>query len=68
MIIAFMGNDGSGKTSIAKELHKFFKEVGMDVYYKHEYDYALLKYFLRLMGKKNLLRTRKEMIVDKKNV
>lgn len=66
MIITFIGNDGSGKTTIAKDIYAIFKELGFDVLYKHEYDYVLLKYIFRLIGKNNLEKSRKEMLVEKK--
>jgi len=47
-----MGYDGSGKTTIAKHLKKFFKKLGFDVAYKHEYDYAILRVFRILAAKK----------------
>jgi thymidylate kinase len=66
MLIAFMGNDGSGKTTLAKEICKFFQELGFDTFYKHEYEYVLLKQFFKLIGEKHLEKSRKEMIVEKK--
>jgi thymidylate kinase len=30
MIIAFMGNDGSGKTTIAWQIHKFLTSLGFE--------------------------------------
>lgn len=59
MIITFLGNDGSGKTTLAKETYNFFKSLGFDVVYHHEYQYALLKFLFRLIGNK-----RKDNMVD----
>jgi thymidylate kinase len=59
MIIAFMGNDGSGKTTLAKEVVKMLKTLGMEVHYRVEFDYFLLSHFLRLLGKEKVSRARK---------
>jgi len=64
MIIAFMGNDGSGKTTIAKELIKIFRDLEFEVIYKHEYQYTILKLLFKLLGKR-IESGRKKMIVDK---
>jgi thymidylate kinase len=58
MIIAFMGNDGSGKTTLAKEVVKMLKTLGMDVRYQVEFDYFLLSHFLRLLGREKVSRAR----------
>jgi thymidylate kinase len=66
MIIALIGNDGSGKTTVAKELAGVFKDIGFDVVYKHEYDYAILKFLFRIGGKERIEKARQEMLVDRK--
>src|SRR3989344_4342003 len=68
MIISFSGNDGSGKTTIAKELYHFFSMLGLNIFYKHEYDYTFLKYVLKIIGKKNLKKSRKEMLGNKNSL
>jgi thymidylate kinase len=66
MIIAFMGNDGSGKTTISRQIHKFFADLGFETIYKHEYEYAILRFLFKLIGKKKLEKSRNEMMVQKK--
>jgi thymidylate kinase len=66
MIITFMGNDGSGKTTISRQIHKFFSNVGFETVYKHEYEYATLRFLFKLVGEKKLERSRNEMLVQKK--
>lgn len=66
MIIAFMGNDGSGKTTLSWQIHKFFIGLGFETIYKHEYEYAILGFFFRLVGRKKIDKSRKEMLVQKK--
>jgi thymidylate kinase len=51
MIIAFMGNDGSGKTTIAWQIHKFFTDLGFETIYKHEHEYVILGFLLKLIRK-----------------
>jgi thymidylate kinase len=53
MIIAFMGNDGTGKTTLAWQIHKFFTELGFEAIYKHEHQYVILRFLLKLLGKEN---------------
>jgi len=66
MIMAFMGNDGSGKTTIAKELVKIFRDLGFEVVYKHEYQYTILRLFFKIIGMEKIESERKEMIVEKR--
>jgi len=66
MIISLMGNDGSGKTTIANKLYNFFNENDVRVDYIHEYDYQILKIFFRMMGKKRLEKSRANLIEHKK--
>jgi len=66
MIISFIGNDGSGKTTIAKQLKKILEHAGMDVIYEHEYDYAILNFFLKFMNKEKLERSKIELSKEKK--
>jgi hypothetical protein len=51
MIIAFMGNDRSGKTTISWQIHKFFTDLGFETIYEHEYEYAILGFLFRLVGR-----------------
>jgi len=66
MIITLMGNDGSGKTTIAKELMKIFRELGSEVIYKHEYQYTILKFLFRVIGLEKIESERKKMLVERK--
>jgi thymidylate kinase len=66
MIIAFMGNDGSGKTTISRQIYEFFTDVGFKTVYKHEYEYAILRSLFRLVGEKKIEKSRKEMLDQKK--
>jgi thymidylate kinase len=66
MIIAFMGNDGSGKTTISWQIHKFFTDLGFETIYKHEYEYAILRFLFKLVGDEKTERSRNEMLVQKK--
>jgi len=65
MIIAFMGNDGSGKTTIAKEFVKIFRDLGFEVIYKHEYEYTILKLLFRIVGMEKIRSEKKKMIVER---
>jgi thymidylate kinase len=65
MIIAFMGNDGGGKTTIAKEFVKIFRDLGFEVIYKHEYEYTILKLLFRAVGMEKIRSERKKMIVER---
>lgn len=66
MIITFIGNDGSGKTTISKEVYGFFKQLGFDVSYKHEYDYVFLRILFRIVGKQIVQKSRNEMLIENK--
>lgn len=66
MIIAFMGNDGSGKTTISRQIEKFFTDLGFETIYKHEYEYAILRFLFKLAGQKRIEKSRDEMLVQKK--
>ncbi|MEM2487617.1 MAG: hypothetical protein QXR44_03390 [Thermoproteota archaeon] len=61
-----MGNDGSGKTTLAKELTNIFKDLGFEVIYKHEYEYAVLKFLFKVVGMEKIDRERKRMLVERK--
>lgn len=60
-----MGNDGSGKTTVIREVNSFFEELGFDTFHKHEYEYMLIKYLFKLVGAKNLEKSRQAMIIEK---
>jgi thymidylate kinase len=49
MIISFMGNDGSGKTTLAWQIHKFFTGLGFETIYKHEHEYVILGFLLKVI-------------------
>jgi thymidylate kinase len=66
LIIALIGNDGSGKTTTSRELAKIFREIGFETIYKHEYDYVFLKYLFKLTGRRKVEQSRKEMLEQKK--
>jgi thymidylate kinase len=51
MIIAFMGNDGSGKTTIAWQIHKFFSDLGFETIYEHEHQYLILRFLFKFVMK-----------------
>jgi len=62
MIITLMGNDGSGKTTIAKDLVRIFKDLGYEVIYKHEYNYTILRFLFRIIGMEKIETERKKML------
>ena len=66
MIIAFMGNDGSGKTTVSWQIQKFFTGLGFETIYKHEYEYAILRSLFKLVRKEKIEKLRNEMLVQKK--
>jgi len=66
MIIAFSGNDGTGKTTIIKNIIPIFKELGFKVIYRHEYDYLILKYLFKIFGEKKVEKERKKMLIEQK--
>lgn len=62
MIITFLGNDGSGKTTMANELLRDFKAKGFDVFYKHEYQYVFLKFIFKIIGEKTRVKVVDKMV------
>jgi len=66
MIIAFMGNDGSGKTTIAKEFVGIFSDLGFKVIYRHEHQYTILKFLFGIIGMERVQSERKRMIAEKR--
>jgi thymidylate kinase len=66
MIIAFMGNDGSGKTTISRQVHRFFTDLGFETIYKHEYEYAILRFLFKLIGKEKVEKSQNKMLYQKK--
>jgi len=51
VIIAFMGMDGTGKTTICKTLERMLKKMGYVTAYREEFNYFLLEYFLKAVRK-----------------
>jgi thymidylate kinase len=51
MIITFMGNDGTGKTTLAWQIHKSFTDLGFETRYKHEHEYVILRFLVKLLRK-----------------
>jgi thymidylate kinase len=47
MIIAFIGVDGTGKTTNSHSLNRELKEMGFSVEYRHEFEYFLLSGLVR---------------------
>ena len=62
MIVSFSGNDGSGKTTIAKEFKKTLTNAGFQVQYRQEFDYFLLKYLLKLFPQKTVQKERSSFV------
>lgn len=56
-----MGNDGSGKTTIAKAIETKLKELGLDVEYHPGFNHTTLDFLLKLFGK-NVNKTRKKFL------
>jgi len=52
MIIAFSGNDGSGKTTISAHVYEKLKSLGMTVEYRRGFEYFFLRFPLSLFGKR----------------
>jgi glycosyltransferase involved in cell wall biosynthesis len=63
MIIAFMGNDGSGKTTLARKLLENLRASGFDVRYKAEFNYFLLDIFSKLFRKERIYKIKKLSLV-----
>ena len=51
MIVAFMGNDGSGKTTISMHVYRMLLSKGLQVYYKPEFDYFLIRFIMKSLSK-----------------
>lgn len=66
MIIAFMGIDGSGKTTLSKALYDKLKQQGIDVLYKEEFKYFLLKYIFNLFGSRRVELLRKKFLEERR--
>ncbi|MEM3666745.1 MAG: nucleotidyltransferase family protein [Candidatus Bathyarchaeia archaeon] len=58
MIIAFMGNDGSGKTTMAKRFVERLRALGFDAQYRAEFNYFLLSHLLRFFGEERVKKAR----------
>ena len=54
MIIAFIGNDGSGKTSLASSIAERLKEAGLPVEYRSGGDHLLLTWLQKLFPEKTV--------------
>jgi thymidylate kinase len=68
MIIAFMGNDGSGKTTLAKEFVGRLRVLGMDVHYRAEFNYFLLGFLFRLLGEGKINKSRRLFLTKESKV
>ena len=68
MIIALSGNDGSGKTTICKALLGDLQELGLNVIYRHEYDYLFLGWVFKLVGKKIVDKQRMQFLKTSKTM
>lgn len=55
-----MGNDGTGKTTIARALEVKFKESGFNVEYYLSFDHILLDFVLKLLPKAKVTKTRRD--------
>lgn len=62
MIISFSGTDGSGKTTLIKEVKKTLSQTGIRTIYRHEYNYIFLKYFFKFIGKEKIDIRRKHFL------
>jgi thymidylate kinase len=58
MIIAFIGNDGSGKTTVARKVETRLRDSGFEVKYFPSFNHGLLEYVLRMLPGKELKKTR----------
>jgi len=65
MIIAFMGIDGSGKTTLSKMLYNKLKQQGAEMEYKEEFKYFLLKYIFNLFGSRKVKGLRKKFLEER---
>jgi len=65
MIIAFMGNDGSGKTTLAKKFEKALIALGFKVKYRTEFDYFLIALIFRLLGTEKVNKYRRLFLAKK---
>ena len=62
MIISFSGTDGSGKTTIIKEVINILTKTGIKTIYRHEYDYFILKYLFKFAGEERVEHGRKYFV------
>jgi len=66
MIVAFMGNDGSGKSTLSQLFFRKLKEEGYSkIEYRRGFEYFTLKYILKLFRLKSL-EEKREILLDKK--
>lgn len=63
MIISFSGTDGSGKTTIINEVRDILSKTGIDTVYRHEYDYFLVRFLFRILGKEYVEGRKKRFVV-----
>lgn len=68
MIIAFMGIDGSGKTSISKSIEQNLKQMGKNVKYRAEFSYTALDFLQKTFLKNKFYRTRKQFLTRKRKI
>ncbi|MCW3985687.1 MAG: nucleotidyltransferase family protein [Candidatus Bathyarchaeota archaeon] len=60
MIVAFIGNDGSGKTTLAKRFKEFLEKKGLTVVYQKEFEYLFLKYLSKISKAQRLRKVMRE--------
>lgn len=58
LIVSFSGNDGTGKSTLARELCLWLSEKGINTEYHRFFEYFLLKYLFRLIPSKVVNKSR----------
>lgn len=67
MIIAFSGNDGSGKSTVASTFKLLMRNCGISVEYREEFKYFLLKYILSMFKSSYIERERQKFVKGFRN-